>query len=143
MKIKTMIALTTAAAGELTTPSAAQCQQYYNNIGMTHCVPTQTRLPVYFNAASLSGTTYNVNHLRESLIHAVDVWNEESQSRTLLYYAGDGVVPPGQAYGITVTHDTTTSHCAFRPQAIAYAQGSGGLAHRLTPRPWGVITPPA
>lgn len=123
MDFKAILALGICSAAA--TPSSVLGQTVYPSAGVVHCIPTETRLPVYFHAESLVGTGYNVNHLRESLIHAINVWNEESQSRTLMYYAGDGVVPPGQSYGITVTHSTATAHCKFRPQALAYAQGVG------------------
>ncbi len=123
---KVVISHILAICGLIGAPARVNSQPLYQGLGTRHCIFSQSQLPVYFQSSSLSGTGYDATLARESLMHTINVWNEESQSRTLLYYAGDGYPPPGTQYSISVLFDNTTDHCAFHSSAAAYAEGSDG-----------------
>jgi hypothetical protein len=50
---------------------------------------TLNAVPVYFNPGTLAANGFNVDSFRQSLIDAISLWNEESQSNLNLGYAGD------------------------------------------------------
>lgn len=117
-----LIALSLAIIGS--SDASAQVPPVHPNLS---CSATGS-VPVYFNPANLTAAGYDVALVREAMLNAMAIVNEESQSRVDLYYAGDTnleTITPG-----IVINFNTTWWCPPAPETpdnpLAKAFGCGG-----------------